>query len=136
MSVVVAYSASPTGEAAIEAAIEEAKRRNVGLRIVHVAKVGARQETFSSMQSHGVALEHHAERARVAGVEGVSADEVRSAKDISDTLLAYLAEHEATILVIGIRRRSPVGKAVLGSVSQDMMLRADCPVLGVKDAEH
>ena len=35
-------------------------------------------------------------------------------------------------LVIGARRRSPVGKAFLGSVTQDILLDADVPVLVVK----
>jgi nucleotide-binding universal stress UspA family protein len=39
----------------------------------------------------------------------------------------------ATLAVIGVRRRSPVGKAVLGSRAQDVLLHLDCAVLAVKD---
>jgi nucleotide-binding universal stress UspA family protein len=36
------------------------------------------------------------------------------------------------MLVIGARRRSPVGKALVGSVAQTLILDADLPVLVVK----
>ena len=38
----------------------------------------------------------------------------------------------ADLLVIGARRRSPVGKAFLGSVTQEVLLDSAVPVLVVK----
>ena len=49
--------------------------------------------------------------------------------------LIEVAESEgAALIVIGLRRRSPVGKLLLGSNSQTLLLHADCPVLAVKAA--
>ena len=56
----------------------------------------------------------------------------------ADDLLQAATDHDADLLVIGLRRRSAVGKLVLGSNAQDILLRADCAVLAVKasaDAE-
>jgi len=50
----------------------------------------------------------------------------------AEDLLAVARERDADLIVIGIRRRSPVGKLVLGSNAQDVLLEADCPVLAVK----
>jgi nucleotide-binding universal stress UspA family protein len=38
------------------------------------------------------------------------------------------------LLVLGARRRSPVGKALMGSVAQTIILEANVPVLVVKTA--
>jgi nucleotide-binding universal stress UspA family protein len=36
------------------------------------------------------------------------------------------------VLVIGIRHRSAVGKLLMGSAAQRILLDVDCPVLAVK----
>ena len=44
-----------------------------------------------------------------------------------DELVALAGELDATLLVIGLRHRSPVGKFLLGSVAQTVLLDAPCP---------
>ena len=60
-----------------------------------------------------------------------SATAVGLVGDITDETLEYAAEHDARYLVIGGRRRSKVGKAFFESVTQDILLRADRPVVTV-----
>ena len=50
----------------------------------------------------------------------------------SDAVLGVAEEVGAELLVVGIRRRSPVGKALLGSNAQRIILNATCPVLTVR----
>ncbi|WP_254185238.1 universal stress protein [Nocardioides panacis] len=52
--------------------------------------------------------------------------------DLGDALLGLVDAVDADLLVIGARRRSPVGKALLGSVAQTVILEAKLPVLVVK----
>jgi len=47
-------------------------------------------------------------------------------------LLKTMERGDADLLVIGIRHRNPVGKLLLGSVAQRIILDATCPVLAVK----
>ena len=48
--------------------------------------------------------------------------------------VAAADEEHATLIVVGIRHRTPVGKLLLGSVAQRIILEAHCPVLAVKPA--
>ena len=52
--------------------------------------------------------------------------------DAAEELLAAMDRPEAELLVIGIRHRNPVGKLLLGSVSQQLILECPKPVLAVK----
>jgi nucleotide-binding universal stress UspA family protein len=55
-------------------------------------------------------------------------------RDVADELAEVTAETGADLLVIGLRRRSAVGKLLMGSAAQRILLDVDCPVLAVKDA--
>lgn len=47
-------------------------------------------------------------------------------------LLSIAQKHNVDEIIVGIRSRSKVGKLLLGSVAQFVILQAECPVLGVK----
>ncbi len=55
--------------------------------------------------------------------------------DVAEDLIAVAEETGAEMIVIGLRRRSPVGKLILGSNAQTILLDAPCPVLAVKAEE-
>ena len=52
--------------------------------------------------------------------------------DPAEELIAAADRTDAEFIVIGLRRRSPVGKLLLGSNAQRVLLDASCPVLAVK----
>lgn len=73
-----------------------------------------------------------ADRFAAAGVDY----EVRgSVGEIGDTVVDMAQEVDADRIVVGGRRRSPAEKAVLGSVSQDIILQAPCPVTYFRDLD-
>jgi nucleotide-binding universal stress UspA family protein len=53
-------------------------------------------------------------------------------RDIADEILKIATEVAADAIVIGIRHRTPVGKLLLGSVAQRVIIDAACPVIAVK----
>lgn len=130
MSIVVGFIPTPEGMAAVAAAEEEAKRRKVKLIVVHSSK-GGRSEDGAEVLEVRDDLRELGERLAEHGVEVVTRD-VAVGQDPVDDLVGIAEEERADLIVIGLRRRSPVGKLIMGSNSQKILLEADCPVLAVK----
>ncbi len=53
-------------------------------------------------------------------------------QDGADEVVAAAERLGASLVVIGLRRRSPTGKLIFGSDAQRILLDAGCPVLAVK----
>lgn len=128
-SVVVGWIGTPEGQAAIEAAVEETRRRQGRLIVVHSAKGGDEDaETVIRTRDALAALE---DRLTGEGLEVTVRDFIRG-NEPADDLIEVADKENAALIVIGLRRRSPVGKLLMGSNAQNILLRADCPVLAVK----
>ena len=128
MAIIVGYVPTPEGVAALEGAIEEAKLRKQRLVVVNssrgealVDKRFASHDQWDSVEDRlaGSGVEHELKQL----VEG---------KDAADQILTLAHEINADLIVIGLRRRSPVGKLLMGSQAQTILLQAECPVLAVK----
>lgn len=52
--------------------------------------------------------------------------------DAGEDLVEFARREQVDEVIVGIRARSRVGKFMLGSVAQWLMLKAECPVIGVK----
>ena len=125
--IVVGYSADPFGRAALEHGIAEAKLRGSSLRVVN-ATAGDAYVDAGFAQSTEV---HYIEE-QLANC-GVDFELTRPVGvDAAGELLKTMDRADAELLVIGIRHRNPVGKLLLGSVSQQLLLECPKPVLAVK----
>jgi nucleotide-binding universal stress UspA family protein len=130
MTVLLAYRPSPEGDAAFAAAVDAALARDAELVVVHSSR-GGRAETeqfVAEIQEAGFKMETKLTelgvRHRLAEIvvgDSPARDVVRVADEIG-----------ADLLVIGLRNRSRVGKLLLGSDAQEILLTAPCPVLAVK----
>ena len=128
MTVLVGYVPTPEGEAAFTAALEEARRRSEPLVLLNSPRGGAAVSTDVAAAD---AVQEMTGRAQAGGV----ALEVRQAPhagEIADEVLRVAQETDASVIVIGLRKRSPVGKLLMGSSAQRILLDADRPVLAVK----
>ena len=129
-AVVVGYVAKPEGEAAVEQGIAEAKLRNATLIVVNSHRGGREFDDDTSVRSdHDLAaLEARLEE---SGLEYEIRQLVRGFEPAED-LINIAETSDAELIVIGLRRRTPVGKLILGSNAQRILLDAHCPVLAVK----
>lgn len=134
MTILVGYVNSAEGYAALARGIDEAKLRSEPVDVVHAARVGVRTDAPDDIAAYKGEMERIQQRLDREGIQGRAWLEIATS-DPSRVVLNTAADVEASLIVIGIRRRSPVGKLVLGSWAQQILLGADCAVLGVKGGE-
>jgi nucleotide-binding universal stress UspA family protein len=115
MSVLVAVPDSPEGIAALAAGVAEADLLNTDLIVVNLA--------LKPLDPSSIPTGTQVKIIERAG---------RSDRDPAEAVLDEIKAHNVDRLVIGLKRRSPVGKALLGSVSQRLLLESPVPVVAVK----
>ena len=132
-TIVVGYVPKSEGKAALRRAAEEAKLRDSRLVVVNSHRGGREFDREDAIESEAQ-LEEVKNELRAAGVEHEVRQLVRG-MDPAEDLVNVATEVDAEFIVIGLRRRSPVGKLILGSNAQRVLLDAPCPVLAVKAGE-
>lgn len=141
MSIVLGYADSPHGQAALDEAKAQAKQRGARLHLVryigHDSGDSPTRLREEQAEAERVEKRLDALREQLAGESIEATVEVRHGlrQGVSEALLDTAEREDAELVVIGMRRRSPVGKLVMGSVVQDVLLGSTCPVLAVKAPE-
>lgn len=128
MTVVVGYVRTPEGEAALAAAVAQLRE---GERLVVVNKPEPSElEDFSAEQDSDALHANLAEQGVDAEVVNLYADD-----EPAELIVEQATVHAARLVVIGLRRRSQVGKILLGSTATSVLFSSPCPVLSVRAAE-
>lgn len=128
MTILVAYVPRPEGQAAIDKGLEIAREKGERLIVVNASPGGQKEDdSLADVQDY--------ERVqRVLDESGLKAElkQFVRGKSAVEEIEAMIDTQQVTLLIIGLRKRSPVGKLILGSVAQDLLLSVPCPVLCVK----
>ncbi|MBA3720019.1 MAG: universal stress protein [Nocardioidaceae bacterium] len=132
-TIVVGYVPKPEGEAALRRASEEAQLRDARLVVVNSHRGGREYDRQDAARDEDE-LDKIRSQLTGAGVEHEVRQLVRG-MDPADDLIQVAQDVGADFIVIGLRRRTPVGKLILGSNAQRILLDAPCPVLAVKSAD-
>lgn len=143
MTVVVGYVPTAAGRAALRRAAQEAELRGWKLVTVHSETVDRQfdQDENDALEAeravirehlHEVGIEH--EEIRFEGMRSVRGTDPSLPErgiDPGEDLIAVAEVVGALLIVVGIRRRSLVGKLFMGSNAQKVLQGAPCAVLGV-----
>ena len=127
MTILVAYVPRPEGQAALDKGVEIAKRRKERLVVVN-ASPGGRKEDVAMADAQDI------ERVEAllagSGVDAEFKQFVRGQSAVAE-IEAMVESLQVSVLIIGLRKRTAVGKLILGSVAQELLLSVPCPVLAV-----
>jgi nucleotide-binding universal stress UspA family protein len=140
--IVVGIDGSPAADAALAFAVEEAKLRDLPLRIVCASEVPPIEyagAVYTVTADLSVEADHHADAVLQRAVEGLGTDpgielEALSVHGHPATVLVDQAQG-AALLVVGTRGRTGFASLVLGSVSQAVAHQCTGP-LAIVPAPH
>ena len=131
MTIVIGYVPSPVGEAALEAGLAEAAARGDEVVILNSPR---RRTTVDGELIDTATADGLVARAAAVGVRA-RVDQSDHGDDIVEVFAKVAEASSARLVVIGLRRRSPVGKLVTGSDAQRLLLDLDVPILAVKPTQ-
>ncbi len=130
MTIVVGFVPTKEGRAALTRAVEEARTRQTNLVVINSNR-GGRDFDDETTKAAEAELQRFGDELGHEGLDLEVRQLVRGNEPAED-LIAAANETDADLIVIGLRRRTPVGKLILGSNAQRILLDAPCAVLAVK----
>ncbi|MFC6906450.1 universal stress protein [Halalkalicoccus tibetensis] len=89
-------------------------------------------ETGEAVPVEGVVETAEGIAEEAIGRAGVTATAVGLLGDPADEIVEHAHDRDARYVVVAGRKRSPVGKALFGSVVQSVLLGAECPVVSLR----
>lgn len=120
MTVLVGFVPTAEGRAALVRGVDEARRIGTRLLVLDSATGEPAPElaaVIADADKTGLTVERR---------------QLEHTRDPAEDILAAAETDDVQLIVIGLRRRTPVGKLILGSNAQRILLDAACPVLAVK----
>jgi nucleotide-binding universal stress UspA family protein len=128
MTILVAYVPRPEGKAALEKGMEIAGRRKERLVVVNASPGGGKEDpSMADVQD----VERVEKLLATSGLDATFKQFVRGKGPVEE-IEEMVGSLQVSLLIIGLRKRTPVGKLFLGSVAQEILLSVPCPVLAVK----
>jgi nucleotide-binding universal stress UspA family protein len=130
MKILVAYDGSKVAKEALRLAIQHAGAFQGTLLLVHSMVGGPEiprkefEDAEKDLQQQEIILKR----------EGLACETLMSVRglDAGEDMVRIAAEKEADEVIIGLQRKSKVGKLLFGSTAQYIIMNAPCPVVTVR----
>ena len=143
--IIAAVDFSESSDRVLEAAAEQSRALSSPLLLLHAAApdpafVGydVGPDTVRDARAHTLRDEHRSllERSEALRAQGLEVRAMLVSGATVETVLAEARKHEARMIVVGSHGRGPIGRALLGSVSEGIARGAACPVLIIPPGGH
>ena len=130
MKILVGYDGSNVAKEAIEQAVKYAKVLKAEVIIVH-SMIGGPEVPRKDFETAENNLSN--EKNRLLD-QKIACETILSVRGLEagEDLVQLAEENKVDEIIIGVRRRSKVGKLLFGSTAQYVILNAPCPVVSVK----
>jgi nucleotide-binding universal stress UspA family protein len=130
MKIMVCYDGSNVSKEALRIGIEHARAFDAKLFVI-MSMMGGRDVSREEFQRAEKEVEYAESIAKEEGISCESRLLVRGL-DAGEDLVEYARENDVDEMIMGVRRRSKVGKLIFGSTAQYVVLKAPCPVVTVR----
>lgn len=132
MKIMVGYDGSELSQRALVVAQKRAKLMKAELHVFTTA-TGNGNSSGDKVKNTRLetGLKDAGIRCKACGIE-CQMEMSDSNLSAADDIVRYAAENDMDEIIIGLRKRSNIGKLLFGSTSRQVLLEAPCPVLTVK----
>lgn len=130
MKILVCYDMTDPAEKAFGTAVKYAGEMKAKLVLI-ASLMGGTKENVEEINAFEKGLRQAHQKAVESGIHCEKHLLMRGNSPGED-IVAFAEEIGADLIVLGVKKRSKVGKLMFGSTAQYVILQADCPVLAVK----
>jgi nucleotide-binding universal stress UspA family protein len=129
MKILIAYDKNTSTANVLDRALKRARESNAYVYLVRTCSPDLKEREISELAYRLNELRREIfKQAGIASEAHILIRGLTPGKDI----VRYAREKDVEEIIVGIKKRSKVGKLVFGSTARYIILEAHCPVLSVK----
>jgi len=130
MNILVGYDRTNSANDALELAKDHAMAFDAKVHVV-TSMVGANKNQYDDFQRAELGLEYAKALLEENNIKCATHLLTRGLLPGED-LVKFAEDNQINEIIVGVRRRSKVGKLLMGSTAQHVILNAPCPVVSIK----